>query len=48
VRTRLRSILPERSHCPHCKALVHPAATTCGACGRSWGVPPDPKAGLPG
>jgi hypothetical protein len=40
-------LLPERHHCPHCKAVVHPAATACGACGKSWGPQPDPKAGLP-
>ena len=47
LRKRLASILPERSYCPHCKALVHSRATACGSCGTSWGKPVDPKAGLP-
>lgn len=47
VRRRLASFYPERSYCPHCRAPVHPAATSCAACGKGWGSAPDPKAGQP-
>jgi hypothetical protein len=47
LRRRVAVLLPEQRHCPHCKAVVHPAATACGACGKSWGPQPDPKTGLP-
>ena len=47
LRRRLSSLLPERHYCPHCQAVIHKAAKSCGACGRSWGKPDDPKAGLP-
>lgn len=47
LRRRLAALLPERHHCPKCKAIVHAAATACGACGASWGAKPDPKEGLP-
>lgn len=47
LRKRLAALLPERHHCPHCKAIVHQAAVACGACGKSWGKVEDPKRGLP-
>lgn len=47
LRSRFNSFYPERHHCPHCRAVVHAAATACRACGRSWGPTPDPKAGQP-
>jgi len=47
LRKRLAALLPERAHCPKCKAIVHRAATACGACGASWGKPPNPNEGLP-
>jgi len=47
LRQRLSVLLPERNHCPHCKAIVHKAAKSCAACGRSWGKEPDPNTGLP-
>ena len=47
VRRRLNQILPEQRHCPKCKKLVNPRATSC-SCGEKWGEQPDPKAGLPG
>ena len=47
LRKRLSSILPERHYCPFCNAVIHKAATACGACGRSWGQTKDPKEGLP-
>jgi len=47
LRQRLSVLLPERHHCPHCKAIVHKAAQSCAACGRSWGKKQDPDAGLP-
>lgn len=46
LRRRLASFHPERSYCPKCKAILHPAATSC-KCGASWGPRIDPKAGLP-
>ena len=47
LRKRLAVLLPEREHCPHCRAVVHKEAKACGACGRSWGPVDDPKKGLP-
>jgi len=47
LRGRVAVLLPERTHCPHCKALVHKFAKACAACGKSWGKQDDPKAGLP-
>jgi len=47
LRKRLSQLLPERHHCPKCKATVHAVATNCGACGASWGKRPDPDSGLP-
>lgn len=47
LRQRFASFQPERHYCPHCRATVHRDARACGACGKSWGAPPDPKAGLP-
>lgn len=43
VRQRVHTLLPERTHCPKCQALVHQQATHCRACGHKWGPTPDPK-----
>ena len=47
LKSRFDALYPERTYCPHCKALVHKAARSCAACGKSWGKEPDPNAGLP-
>ena len=46
VRGRVDMLLPEKHHCPKCKAIVHKQATKC-KCGHGWGPTSDPKGGLP-
>ena len=47
LRTRLNALLPERTYCKHCKALISPLSEVCGSCGKVLRVPANPKAGQP-
>ena len=47
LRHRLHALLPERTYCPHCKALISELSVVCGSCGRQLKVPENPKAGQP-
>ena len=46
LRARLAILLPERAHCPSCKAPVGNKATSCVVCGSSWS-PPAARPGRP-
>ena len=47
LRKRLGTLLPERYHCRHCKAMISQLSEVCGSCGKVLRVPTDPKAGQP-
>ena len=47
MRQRLNALLPERTYCRHCRALISPLSEVCGSCGKVLRPPANPKAGQP-